>query len=262
MTSLKVLNLNGGGGQPQLDTFEEGITRRRIKDQKLVIETLYHDWNLSPLDSALQNCQTFPLVSSEVDLSKFENLEFLSMKNNQLKRLPVLQHLKNLTYLNIENNNLGDLENFRSNSLQTLLVSDNEFDSLPRLDGMTVLLRADFSSNDIQSVDNIVYFPETLKEIILSNNLIRNLGPLRDRFPADGGSFIFRSMVELSGNPIGRNSSDCPIDGNSGLASLCADYLAERKGNILDLGQENSKFYSDFNEYHQFRKCGVTTADI
>lgn len=260
---LRVLNLNGGGGIPKLDSFERGLTKIKTGDRKLLIEALFHDWNFSPSESANQNCQTFPFISAKLNLNAFENLQYLSMKNNQLSQLPDLIKLEQLMHLNIEKNSITSLASLQSQSLETILASDNSLPSFPRLNLLPKLRKIDLAMNDIQDIEEIIHAPKSLTELLLVGNLIRSLQPMRRTFPPDNGEFMFLGMVELAGNPIGRNDYDCPTNTISGLKTLCTDYLSHKRGNILDLGLESLKLFdNNISEWHQSKKCGVTTADI
>lgn len=265
--TLKVLNMNGGGGSPSIDTFEFGLRRMPLKtflnEHDLLLEALFHDFNVSSKEAERQNCGTYPIVENSLNLSHFREIEVLTLKNNNLTLLPKdIKALSHLLYLNIERNMIHYLKpNSLPSSLETLQMSHNKFAVFPDLSSLKMLEKVDISSNDLTEIENIKKLPESISELILSNNLISNLEAMTTLFPKEKFTF-FSAVIELSGNPVLRNHQNCPVVTASYLENICKEYILEKKDNLLDQGLSSFKYYDNMQTWHEGRKCGFTSLDI
>ena len=120
------------------------------------------------------------------------NLETLILTTNKLVRLPSLDFLPKLSYLDLSKNGLKslDLQTLRLPELKTLEIRENALTSLSLdLSGLPKLTRLEAERNEIQKLLGPIPVQENLHTLNLSNNRLSNitldLGNLKNLYRLD-----------------------------------------------------------------------------
>jgi len=177
------------------------------------------------------------------NVASIPQLQKLQLSNNALTEIchSSTISLPSLTYLDLTANRLAQLPNVSAwSSLVTLLMGGNKLSSLP--DGFTSLSKlrtADFTGNDLRELDDNMAFMETLENITLAAN------PLRDR------KFLSMNAEDIKANLMSRlepvtmeddtqENSENPADSDSrwkltpsGTLDLSSQSLAEIDGEAM-----------------------------
>lgn len=235
MPSLRFLNLDGGGGSPSIDFTGYGLYGKTFSDEEAnreyITETFFHNYTLSPQESALNNCKTMPSISIDLDLTPFTGLEFLSVKNNNFGKLPNYSYLKKLKYLNLERNSLTEFSSVKLPlSLKSLHLNINEISKLPNLSDLKSLEQLYLKSNNLIDISNIHFISNRVIELDLSSNLLNNLTQLTSNFNYSN-SMYFESFIKVYDNPVIRDQKHCPISPELHLSHQCKNHI-QGQGNI------------------------------
>jgi Leucine-rich repeat (LRR) protein len=184
--SLKVLNLNGATSTNIKINLNADLLSFQKKElsKTLLADSLNNDF----YSSRLKNCETKPAINEEISFDGFENLEVLSLNNNQIRNFPNISSLKKLRYLSLERNLIRDVPELSEDSeLEFLDLSVNKLVSVPVMKVYSPVI--DVMSNDITEVPRL-----PRGAILAGNNLIQNLNDFDDNEAV--------AALDLRGNPF------------------------------------------------------------
>ena len=109
-------------------------------------------------------------------------LKYLSLENNQIKKIDQLISLTNLTYLNLTNNCISEIENlFCISKLKILLLGKNFIEKIKNLSSLIKLEVLDLHCNKIKVIEGLSALKQ-LKTINLCNNQISSFEELSKNF--------------------------------------------------------------------------------
>lgn len=121
LPKLRVLSVDGFSGRYRASGAHEtflkvsSVVSKSTRDFLTIASGKYSD-----------SCDITPTFEFLDNLEGFDELEVLTMRNQNLIRVPVLSSLKNLRYLNIFGNNLTALPDFDIPFLKVVNVTDNQ----------------------------------------------------------------------------------------------------------------------------------------
>jgi internalin A len=257
LESLKVLNINGGGGSPSMELKGSGVFNTIFndfkKEEKYLIEALFHDFTLSPEESAKNKCATYPSIFNNQNLNRFPNLEILSMKNNDFETAPDISQNTKLRYINLERNKLKHIDQHSfPDSLESLQLEINSFVNIPSLETLGNLKQLNLSNNDVSEIKNISSLPANVHDLDLSDNLIEDVSPLISNM-GHVDYYSFFASIRIYRNPILKNTHACPINTDSFINQICSDYLEGKQGMLTP-----PKKIDGIPVVTSRSKCGIT----
>gem|GEM_PF-1301444 len=116
-----------------------------------------------------------------VDLTGLEyciDLTYLNLNSNQISKISPVEGLTNLTYLNLENNQISDIAPVEGlTSLTTLYLPWNQISDIAPVEGLTNLRHLSLSYNQISDISPLEGLTD-LRHLSLSNNQISDISPL------------------------------------------------------------------------------------
>jgi Leucine-rich repeat (LRR) protein len=256
LPSLKVLNINGNGGIPGIEGFRNTDWKQAYFVEEIYLfEALFHDFSINPKENFHNKCAVFPLIKENLILSSFPNLEYLSIKNNQISQIPDISNLKNLKYLNFQMNKINQFDSYRlPENLETIVLEDNHFKLFPNTSSLKNLKKVSLSDNDITDINSVDFHELGYNELNLANNLIEDISSLKNHFNV----YDKAKDLQLLGNPVQKNQTSCPPSRDGDIVgSTCSEYVLKNKGLLKDsLKYAN---LDNFEEWHSKRKCSITS---
>lgn len=127
------------------------------------------------------------------------NLVKLTINNAELKKLdPSIFELDNLSYLDLSENKLTEIENFRFNKLEELNLSHNLLESIGKMIHLPKLINLDLNSNKLIKIDgSFCNNFKTVSKLNISNNLLKYIN---SNF---GYKFLYLKNLYMNVNQLG-----------------------------------------------------------
>lgn len=167
-----ILSLHAMNGQTAADSSAKN------KEYKSLEEALRNPTKVYRLDLSNQN---FKMLSDTI-WDKFENLEYLSLKNDHLKELPAgIGNLKNLRTLDLSGNDFKVLPTSfsRLKNLNEIYLNDEkEMDfnkSLVVIKGLPNLKVVHLENDDLKVIPESLLYLTQLETLYLNNNLFNKI---------------------------------------------------------------------------------------
>ena len=115
------------------------------------------------------------LIQNVSKISFFSNLKNLILKNNKIEDLEeTFSSLTQLTYVDASYNLIGQLPSISSKQIVSLILCRNRINEIETFDGLEVLKNLDLSYNKIKKLPNCSSL-KSLKFLDLSNNELENI---------------------------------------------------------------------------------------
>ncbi len=112
-------------------------------------------------------------------LSRFTNLEQLTITRNKLSDLTPLINLRKMTQLDVSDNLIADVPNLLMPKLEVLDISDNPVSTFAEQHLSTQLTKLHIDNGQLVDISNIGKLPTSvLSELSLANNNISDIAPL------------------------------------------------------------------------------------
>ena len=160
----------------ELDLSCNGIKKFDFSVSERMLDPSIKAWvSMKKLNLGFNYCSGFI-----VDIMLMQNLEWLSLSNNNLSDLPPnMMHFTNLKYLNLASNSLNTDSSFFAlatiPALETLILDNNQITQFPVFDfGFESLIHLSMKKNAIEVSEDIepVLEIECLKQIDITDNPI------------------------------------------------------------------------------------------
>ena len=115
------------------------------------------------------------LESIPSDVANPQNIRYLILRNNDIKKIENLEKLNNLEELDLSMNDIKKIENLDNNKkLKFISFSSNKLASIENLDNLTELQELDLNNMDIKKIEGLDNLKK-LQWLILSNNDIKKI---------------------------------------------------------------------------------------
>ena len=200
-TSLKVLVLNGSS--PEYDDDCWTSHNEEFLDE-IIIGPSKHFQEILMLDFEYPDRTYKPFMAEDINLQNFENLEILSLRNNNFKNVPQLNYLKKLKYLDLAGNNIKKVPgNVLLSELMVLDLSNNKMEQVLTLHQFPKLKKLDLDANKISKLNPFIP-PSSLSLVSFNTNLLTDVNVLAKP--------IYKNLrLELQENPVVDTKSHCPF---------------------------------------------------
>jgi hypothetical protein len=142
-------------------------------------------------------------ISPEI-FHQLKNLQILNLEENSISKIENLDKCTSLTYLNLNKNNISYIENLHYNlNLEKLSLNCNNISKLENLSKNLKIKTLSLGKNKISMIDELELQIPFIEELILSENLIKNL-PQEISMP-------YLKYIDLNDNKISNvNFFFCP----------------------------------------------------
>lgn len=222
----------------------------RLTFQGMTLDSLQNLQGLTALQTlSFTDCR-FPAEDLSV-LAGLPMLQSLTMENCGLSTIASLSNAQHLTYLNINDNTIRNLDALSSmTSLQELHINHNALTSLTALSPLVKLKVLDVSYNSISAIAAIATCV-SLEELNVSNNLLVDLGAIDNlqkltKLSADHNQLTDVSILGSCTSLISLSISNNAITDIAALASL--------------KNLETFEFsYNQIAELPQWTECNIRT---
>jgi serine/threonine protein kinase len=154
--------------------FQNEDFEKAFRDKYRLTGTIY--------ESDILACKTLSFISCGLtdisDLARFRNLTYLNLRNNQLSDISALSGLTKLTKLNLPQNKISDISSLSGlTDLTYLNLSFNQINDISALSGMTDLTELYLDHNIISDASALSGMTD-LTELSLRDNQISDLSAL------------------------------------------------------------------------------------
>ncbi len=154
--------------------FQNEDFEKAFRDKYRLTGTIY--------ESDILACKTLSFISCGLtdisDLARFRNLTYLNLRNNQLSDISALSGLTKLTKLNLPQNKISDISSLSGlTDLTYLNLSFNQINDISALSGMTDLTELYLDYNIISDASALSGMTD-LTELSLRDNQISDLSAL------------------------------------------------------------------------------------
>lgn len=165
-----------GGAQSGLNWLNGPVESWGDTENEIVIDIFEGDsfWRVTQINIAGKGLSG--MLSEAVNA--LDELQLLSVSNNNIVELPSALSLSNLIILNVGNNELSELPNLDAlASLQILNCASNQLSSLPDLNQLTQLETLNFTTNNITQLPDLTEL-QRLTQLAGQNNRLTFLPEL------------------------------------------------------------------------------------
>lgn len=139
-------------------------------------------------------------IENTIYVSKLKNINYLDLNNNNISDLRPLENLISLNHLYVGNNNIQSLKSLNLlKSLSTLVINNNKINDLSGIENLTSLSNLNIENNEIKKVE-VLGIIKNLKHLKIGENKIEDLNDLN--FIKDKGEDFY---IEVDENPFVRN---------------------------------------------------------